>query len=167
VCVRVKCVQVVPIKKTERLVSGYLDACTCCPSVFIMDAGYSIMELGHSIMIPSRCLWMQLHAPRLQPAYGWSFVLCFTSCSALVPRHGCSFVLCAYYRARFASRAHAGTVAPEGTTFACAPLPCLLMKHLQLKSICCNIRPKQVKRLQHMFATYVYELYNICNIQIK
>jgi hypothetical protein len=48
--------------------------------------------------------------------------------------HRYSFVLCACCRVRFASHAHARTIAPEGATFARAPLPRLLMKHLQHKA---------------------------------
>jgi hypothetical protein len=50
---------------------------------------------------------------------------------------------------------HAGTAAPEGTTFACVPLSRLLIKHLQHKNICYNIRPKKIKT----FTTYAC---NIC-----
>jgi hypothetical protein len=65
----------------------------------------------------------------LLPAHGGSFVLrvCYHA-------HGYSFVLCASCSARFASRAPPETVVPEGTTFACAPLPRLLVKHLQHKA---------------------------------
>jgi hypothetical protein len=91
--------------------------------------------------------------------------------------------------------AHARTTVPEGTTFACAPLPHPLMKHLRHKIFAatyiqietdkifttyayvyrqCNI---QIKYLQHTFETaetfeiytcnLVYSQCNICNIQIK
>ena len=48
--------------------------------------------------------------------------------------HGCSFVLRASCRARFAYRPHVRTAAPEGTSFAYAPMPPLHMTHLQHKA---------------------------------
>jgi hypothetical protein len=60
-----------------------------------------------------------------------------------------------------------GTTTPEGTTSVRAHFLCLVMQHLEHKSICCNVRPKHIKHLQHTLATYVYGHCNICNIQIK
>jgi hypothetical protein len=51
-------------------------------------------------------------------------------------------VLRACCHAHFASRTHAGIAASKGSTFASAPLPRVLMKHLQHKSICCNMHLK-------------------------
>jgi hypothetical protein len=109
-----------------------------------------------SCSTPAARPWMQLHAPHLLP-HRW---------------------IRACYHMR-------GTAAPEETTFACAPLSCLLMKHLQHTSetnetfttyicnICniqyntCNIGLKQLRHLKHTLTIYMYSQCNICNIQIQ
>jgi hypothetical protein len=123
------------------------------------SAAYPWMQLVlrfTSCSAPTARLWMQLHASRLLPAHGCNFML-----RACYHTHGYNFVLRACYRARFASHAHDGTAAPEGTTFACAPLPRLLMKHLQHKITFYNICSKQMKHLQHTLATCVWALQHI------
>jgi hypothetical protein len=151
-------------RETSTQTSGrdvHLDAHACCPPIF------------NNVTL--RRLYMQLRAPLCLVFYACYLPMDATSCFALPPApcllpahwcsfvlracyhaHGYNFVLCAYCRALFASYAHMGTAVPNGTTFACPPLPRLLMKHMQHKSICRNIRPKQMKHLQHMLATYVY-----------
>jgi hypothetical protein len=115
-----------------------------------------------SCSVPTAHPWIHLCAPRLLPAYGCSFV--FHACCHA---HGYSFVLRACCHASFSSHMLAGTAAPEETTFACVILLHLLMEHLQHRSICCNIRLKQMKHLQHTLETYMYGCCNICNIKIK
>jgi hypothetical protein len=104
-----------------------------------------------------RHLWMQLRA-LLRLVFctccmSMDAASCFASSRAprLLSTHGCSIVPRAYYLPIDASSCSALTAmpmdtalcsVPAGTNFTYAPLPRLLMKHLQHKSICCNIHPK-------------------------
>jgi hypothetical protein len=107
---------------------------------------------------------MQLCAPCLQPR-PYSFVLRACCC------------------ARLASRAHAGTAAPEGTTSACAPsracwwntcnIKHLLQHTFEIDEIfttyACNICIWTLQHMQHpdkTLATYVWNRWNIWNIHL-
>jgi hypothetical protein len=111
-----------------------------CLPVFNNDTFRASMEAASS-SAPAFCPWLQFCAP---PIHQCSFVL-----RACCHAHEYSFVL----RTRFGSRAHAGTAAPEGTTFACRSCRACLWNTCNIKYLL-----QYTSETDEIFTTYV------CNI---
>jgi hypothetical protein len=120
----------------------------CCHTPWIQLCAPRLLPTHACSFASAARLWMQLRAPRMLPR-PWIQL----RAPRLLPRPLC------FPR-------DAGTVAPEGTTFACASLPLLLMKHLQHTSetdetfttYVCNIclwAPQHMQHPDKTLATYV------------